>query len=82
MPKCPDLPTNWHSSLPTFHLSPVCDELQNTKTNSEQLLAAYLQTPGILGQLITGTGNFVPDVHIQAMQPFWQVSYKLHTKNL
>lgn len=64
MPKCTDLPTNWHSFLPTFHLSPVCDELQNTKTNSEHLLADYLQnlqTPGILGH------HFV---HIQALQPF------------
>lgn len=70
VPKCPDLPTNWHPFLPTFHLSPVWDALQNIKTNSEQLLAGFLQTPGTLGQHITGMGNFVPDVHIQAMQPF------------
>lgn len=70
MPKCPELPTNWHSFLPTSHFSPVCNALQNTKTNSEQLLADYLQTPGTLGRHITGKGNFVPDVHIQAIQPF------------
>lgn len=81
-PKCTDLPTNWHSFPPIFHHGPVCNELQNTKTNSEQLLADYWQTPGILEQHITGTGKFVPDSHIQAMQPFWQVSYNLHFKCL
>lgn len=82
MPKRTDLPTNWHSFLSTFHLNPACSKLQNTKSNPAVLLADYLQTPGILEQHITGMGNSVPDMHIQAVQPFWQISSNLHFKHL